>query len=496
MKTIQSDRILPLEKANHRFLQVLVTEFLLKKLKKGCRLGVEFNDRNLAVWDDGGKRDVQKKIPNFKRKSKIYQKKLDDFLLTGKDKEKVYSFSDKKFPFRYASGGTLPIIRYGHEEYYCFFYRDIYPIGWNIANGGCDSIHELLNPSDTIERELREELIAFNPSRKEWLLLEAVKGEIIDRLEMRAVRKIISNQFPHLNFKKMSKVPLKWLDGPDKLYVSFAKDSALKTKGCFINVNAEDFGIEVDKVGYITMDPHTILIDGESPGGTVINSPVGLFEIGRFHNLIEKGESDFLPDIFFYNAKKYENGSAEINQVLTHYLHRIDQYRRSQVLKQYKKAPWPFGLCPVTRRIVQRYMATLTLKKRREFDVFISFASEDRLTARSVYKYLSQNSNKRIFFSETTLHDGNWANQINRALESAEKLILVGTSINNITKPFVEFEWSAFHLLMMTEKQKRKLIPVMIGVDPRELPLPLRLHQGHFLKRKTQLKSCLPKLNQ
>jgi len=43
-------------------------------------------------------------------------------------------------------------VRIKEEEYYCLFYRDIFPVGWNIANGGSDNNEELLNPLLTIER--------------------------------------------------------------------------------------------------------------------------------------------------------------------------------------------------------------------------------------------------------------------------------------------------------------------------------------------------------
>jgi hypothetical protein len=141
-------------------------------------------------------------------------------------------------------------------------------------------------------------------------------------------------------------------------------------------------------------------------------------------------------------------------------------------------------------------LLTLTEKKRGEYDIFISFASEDRLIARRIYEYLSRNSNKRVFFSEVNLQNGIWATQIERALESAEKLILVGTNINNISKQYVEYEWRAFHLLALTEAEakKRTLVPVIIGFDPRELPLPLRLYQGHYLQDESEIEFCLPQL--
>jgi len=495
MCEFKSDSVLPLGNADHRFLEVLVNRFSLSKLKNGYRLDVKFSYRNLAVWSDLGKRHIQKEIPDFGKKSKIYQEKLDDLLLRGKSR--TYSFSDRKFPFRYASGGTLPIVRRGRNEYYCFFYREIYPIGWNIANGGCDSLRELLNPNETIERELREELVAFNRKRKEWLLFEAGEGVELDRPGLIAVHKIISKKFPHLDLDrfKTTEIPLKWLDGPDELHVTFGNEPTVKIQKCFLNINAEDFGIEIDRIAWITIDPETIFFDGESWGEIVVNSPVGLFEVERFNHLVASGCNEFLPDVFFHDARRFDDGSEMIKDATDRYILRMAKKRPYKVINDYRKAALKFDMCPATRRIVQRYISTLIEPIQGAYDIFISFASEDKHYARRIYEYLANKSKKRIFFSDAILQDGNFSRQIDQALESAELLILVGTSINNILKPYVEFEWRTFHLLALTERKKRNLIPVMIGVDPQEMPLLLRLYQGHFLKSSRQLKSCLSKLD-
>lgn len=495
MCKFKSDNVLPLRNADHRFLEVLINHFSLSKSEKGFCLDVKFDYRNCAIWSDLGKRHIKEKIHNFEKKSNIYQEKLDDFLLRGKGR--TYHFSDKDFLFRYASGGTLPIIRRGRNEYYSFFYRDIDPIGWNIANGGCDSLHELLNPNETIDRELREELVAFNRKRKEWLLFEAGEGVELDRPGLIAVRKIISKQFPHLNLGsfKTTEIPLKWLDGPDELNVTFEKESRSQVRKCFLNINAEDFGIEIDRIAWITIDPETICFDGESWDEIVVNSPVCLFEVERFNNLVASGCKEFLPDVFFYDAQLYENGSQQIQKAIELYIQRISKKRPYHMIQAYRNTPLKFDMCPATRRIVQRYISTLVETKRGAYDIFISFASEDKRYAQRIYEYLARKSNKRIFFSDAILQDGNFSRQIDQALESAELLILVGTSTNKILKPFVEFEWRTFHLLSLTERKKRNLIPVMIGVDPQEMPLLLRLYQGHFLKNSHQLQSCLLKLD-
>jgi hypothetical protein len=156
------DLIRPLHAAEDRFLQVLLKEFRLTRRKNshngGAQLSIRFDDFTPAIWNTEGRRHLLQTHDGGKRRQ--YQEELDDFLLTGKHQ---YSFDDPEFVFRYGSGGTLPIItlagRKPFKSYFCLIYREVFPIGWNIANGGCDNRTELLDPEMTIERELREELI-------------------------------------------------------------------------------------------------------------------------------------------------------------------------------------------------------------------------------------------------------------------------------------------------------------------------------------------------
>jgi len=495
MNMFKSDNVLPFANADHRFLQVLVPEFRMRRMKKGCCLDLRFDGRSLAVWSDFGKRHVRQKIRGFDKRAGEYQKKLDSFLLKGACRS--FSHSNKGFPFRYASGGTLPIVRQGHKEYYCLFYRDIDPIGWNIANGGCDSIRELLNPTATIERELREELVAFDPEREEWLQFEAREDTGLDEPGLLAVRKIIAREYPHLNLDRFAarEIPLKWLEGPDELHVAFEKNRPSVTRGCFLNINALDFGIEVDRVARLAVGPETILFDGESWGDMVTDSPVGLFELESFNHHLKAGSHTFMPDVFFHNARRHNDGPGQIGKAISRYVNRMVRYRPYGALKAHAECPKPFDLCPVTRRIAERYLATLTPQRKEQYDVFISFASEDRPIARQVHSYLVKRSGKRAFFSDTSIHDGDWAIQIEEALLSAERLILVGTSLQNILKRYVEYEWRTFHMLHLTEpEKKRTIVPFLIGVDSMGLPLPLRPWQGCYLPNARKLAAYLPRL--
>ncbi len=493
MENLRSDIILPFLKAHHRFIQVLVSKFTLRRTRSGLEMHIDFGDKDLAVWSDLGKREVRKKIRNFAMKAAEYRQSLND-LLRGSPND-LLEPKRNRLPFRYASGGTLPIVQRGHTEYYSFFYRDISPVGWNIANGGCDSLHELLHPVETIERELREEVVVFNCSRREWMLFEAGEGDIAARPEFLNIRAIMDKQYPRLGLREfdITEIPCKWLDGPDKLLVSFEGGRPSKTRGCFLNINPEDFGIEIDRVAWITIDQDAILYDGESCGDSLINSPVGLFEVERFNELVRSGCNHFLPDLFFYDARCYGDGPRWIERKVAHYVKRMSRMRPYQCAREYENTSLKFDMCPATRGVVRRYISTLTRKPKGRYDIFISFGSEDERLARRIYEYLRKNTQKRVFFSAETIHDGDYMRQLMLALESAQKLILVGTSLKHIMKPHVEYEWRAFHLLTISDL-KKCLVPVMVGVDPKALPLPLRMCQGYFPGDEDQLASVLPKL--
>lgn len=83
---------------------------------------------------------------------------------------------------------------------YCLFFRGIHPIGWNIANGGCNNLEELLNPSTTIMRELREELIIINSSN--WYIFKSNDSTFYDRPEFALARQFWDLKFDELSLRR------------------------------------------------------------------------------------------------------------------------------------------------------------------------------------------------------------------------------------------------------------------------------------------------------
>ncbi len=353
---------LPLHVAESRYLQLLLSEFSLgrERGKRGATLSVKFTDETDAIWSEAAKSYLRDSTRDFEEQSKKYQAELDAFLLDNEGD--AYEFHDDEFLFRYVSGGTLPIIVIDSEDYYCLFYRTRSPIGWNIANGGSDSFEELRNPEIVIARELLEELILIDDEH-DFLL--PVEPEIV-RPELRLVRErwnqILAPLGSHPFDKPQEQIrgSVESIKGPDCLSITYEGEDSHVLTGVFVNINALDFGIEVDRILRIDMDRdlrgELRILDGE-PKGTdeLLNRPVGLFKVRELNEALAEGRTAFIPDFFFHSAKK-RSGSSFKNYVQPP----LNALLRSVEDRQpYEDEEHKFGLCPVTERIVRRYGQSL-----------------------------------------------------------------------------------------------------------------------------------------
>src|SRR5437016_14082317 len=97
-------------RAENQLLQVLLTQFTLRRTETGACLKVGFAEHTPTVWLRDGKTEVlrwMEKTTSHKCNMGRYQKEIDRFL--NDDGSSEYAFNDPTFPFRYVSGGTLPV---------------------------------------------------------------------------------------------------------------------------------------------------------------------------------------------------------------------------------------------------------------------------------------------------------------------------------------------------------------------------------------------------
>jgi hypothetical protein len=473
------DLVRPLQFAENIFLQVLLTEFSLSKNNEEIKLAVSFNDDTLAIWSREAKYLLPKIIPDFEQNSEHYQKELEEFFFDLNSSPKWYHHSDIDFPFRYASGGALPVVRFREKEYYCLTYHEAFPIGWNIANGGCRNINELLSPIDALERELQQELIIINEDKGEKYVFKVDdSGKALYHPEHAIANGFWENKLGHSKLTEL-KLPLKWLNGPDSIEIKYRDEHRRVITGCYLNINARDFGIEIDRVAKFTLDEGTMLCHGEIKRNELFNRPIGLFEIQRMNDEIRNNSNEFIPDCIFYDGK--ENNGEELEKIMsTKFIPAVSDIRKPEQMVEYTKTNNKYNLCPAARNIIRRYAALdrqpdvlqkhSRTKRPQKYDVFISYASEDKKTASQVYNFLVEKGSK-VFFSEED-YSPDFQRAIDEALDSADYLISIATKVEYLLKQFPKYEYETFFLDMVHGKKPgwASIIPFISGIDPCDLP--------------------------
>jgi hypothetical protein len=113
--------------------------------------------------------------------------------------------------------------------------------------------------------------------------------------------------------------------------------------------------------------------------------------------------------------------------------------------------------------------------------VFISSKSADYQYVVTLYDFLLSHE-KNVFFSQESLPmmgNADYREEIDKAIDQAKHMIVVGSSVENILSPWVKDEWGAF----INEKRSGRkvgsnLITVIVGsVKKEDLPISLRINE-------------------
>jgi hypothetical protein len=357
----------PLKEKGDPFLQVLLTDLELSRNGDGAVLEVRFDRDTPSVSQRVGRIDIKARVSDFEKEARRWQNHLDDFMLRGV--EQKLRFGSEDFPFRYGGGGGLPVLHVAstentkREPHYCMFFRDVDPIGWNIANGGSSTLAELLDPDLVIEREFREELILSNPDKRLLYVYDEPASKAVDLHEIEAAYRVWHQHFPRLDFASYDKavIPLRWDDGPDEVRVEFDGE-VHTTTGCFLNINGLDYGIEIERVAHVDVDRDLVVCDGELAQGGLLNQIVGLFPVDRVNEMVLGGEAThFLPDRVFFSG--IERDVNEMETIVGEYLATVGPRWREADYRIWDEAirkGTKYDLCPPTRTIVRRYAGIST----------------------------------------------------------------------------------------------------------------------------------------
>jgi len=372
---------LPLDSAETYLLQVLLHDLTLRSEGDGVHLSLTYDRTSLAIWSREAKDALTaalKKLSGNEEKQKDYQERLDAVLFGGVERLAII---DPDFPFRYANGGVLPVVKIGGDRFYCLFYRERQPIGWNIANGASDSSDELLHPEEIIDREFREELVMVNRDLGERYVVPG-PGGLLDRPEHLKALKLWQSAFtkdPKWSGKDVTSFPVKevqgpqWLRGPDLVTVR-SGDAPRPIGDVYLTITTEDSAIELDRIVEFELPSGTQLLDGEIKNGYLLNRPVGLFNVDKFrerHDPHDHRVVEFVPDMLLHSGEplaRFPNASVEPWSERDRKVRReaiIDLLKENvlptvqskKIRQNWQKEPNKLNLCPVTRSIIRRHLS-------------------------------------------------------------------------------------------------------------------------------------------
>jgi TPR repeat protein len=120
------------------------------------------------------------------------------------------------------------------------------------------------------------------------------------------------------------------------------------------------------------------------------------------------------------------------------------------------------------------------------YDVFISRKSQDAPLAKELYDFLTSKG-LRVFDSEHSLPElGNadYQKAIDQALDSCTHLIVLGSSVEHITSPWVEAEWRLFINEKRSGYKTGNILSVVAKtLNLRSLPASLRYYEAIVLEK-------------
>lgn len=492
----EQPNIVPLAERSKGFLQVLLPEFTLTKESHGRLLEISVSEEMFSIVDLEGRRDLFEAVRRSSGSSRAeLRKQLKDF--EGNPRALSYHIDCSECHVRWANGGMLPVVRLDSKDYFCLFYRDIFPVGWNIANGASDNIEEILDPGRVVVREFGEELIICDPVGQAIYAFgpgERNRPPGYQREAFRAWTRIFGGPRPENYDVRL--LPLKLIEGPDRVRVEMHGTSQSST-GYFLSVTPEDNAIEVDKLAIINLNVggDLRLVDGESPDGQPLNRVIGLFEVAGFAERLKSKR--FRPELHYFGGERRE--PRQLEDSITQYLAGLQKRKLGgrQRRRSYEQTKTKYDLCPITRSIIEKYFrwkretpvpedprwqadVKEQIQDARNCEIFIAHKIEDHRISRNLYDYLMQKGHAVFISTETLMQLGvsDYADAINAALDNAKCLIVLGTRAEHFFSGWVKYEWSSFlNEILSGRKEDGELFPLVGDIEHRRLPYALRSRQ-------------------
>ena len=275
------------------------------------RLEVDLRDQLYGIYNTAGKGFLGDTFLDlaFRNRSIGESRRIENFLRYGLHQDDL-RIDAAETPFRWSSGGMLPIAHLEGRDWYVLYFRDIEPVGLNISNGGSETENEVKDPSGLIYREFSEELVLLSR--------EPVPGDPLSTrqkifhfpfpLPSYVYPQIVNNEFAERHRRmreEQDDLNIDFVRGPainpirtpfevQVKYHSESRNVAVNTiENVIFNINPTEFGIEVLLVSRFDMTNNDYLIDGEISeiGSILVRRPVILLSCDYIREVFKSRNS-------------------------------------------------------------------------------------------------------------------------------------------------------------------------------------------------------------
>lgn len=217
----------------------------------------------------------------------------------------------KDFPFRWASGGSLLLARWRERWWALVFFRDLRPVGWNLANGASESVAEQAALLQLIERETMEEvvIVANDPGKtgpSDVITLELERDLSVQEARSALAERLLKAHHDlrrredgfNLRVSTLS-TPVVPLNGPGTIDLIDGGTRKRAGQYLYVTVDPLDFGIEAIQIAKVHLPEHAYILDGEVIEGNekrkerqrLARRPVGLLSVSFLQRCWEESAS-------------------------------------------------------------------------------------------------------------------------------------------------------------------------------------------------------------
>jgi hypothetical protein len=215
-----------------------------------------------------------------------------------------------EIPLRWASGGVLPVVEWRGGTWSPFFFRDIPPVGWNIAAGSSETEAELSRPVSFGLREFVEETIVLPQPPRSGIEIPTKTFPYIMTDDTGEARRALGSVNRHLEIRSREDGLTLPAFPPGDVPAQRAIETSFVQTGTRLRIRSDDgeeelsdvlvcfnlleLGIEVVSVVRFELGDDDYLLDGEmlTPlGGTVelVRMPMAMISHAYLKEVFGRG---------------------------------------------------------------------------------------------------------------------------------------------------------------------------------------------------------------